>query len=191
MIMQTNANQKEKQSKYSLTLFIFIGLVVIGIIVLMGVWMRNSKVERFGIGNQIPEITMTSFQGESYSLSQMRGKIIVINFWASWCTTCDAESYMLQEVWEEMEPNNDIQFLGVDYVDTEIPALEFINDHGLTYPNCPDLGSKISELFGISGVPETFLIDQDGVLKAIQIGPFDSAYDLRSFIEQAVNQEEE
>ena len=143
------------------------------------------------VGEAAPPIEFTLADGTRTTLAEHRGEVVLINFWASWCTTCDAESYMLQEVWEEMEPNGDIQFLGVDYVDTEIPAFEFINDHGLTYPNCPDLGSKISELFGISGVPETFLIDQDGVLKAIQIGPFDSAYDLRSFIEQAVNQEEE
>lgn len=158
---------------------------------MMGLWMSNSKVERLAIGDKVPDISMTSFQGDDFTLSQLRGKIVIINFWASWCATCDAESYMLQEVWEEMEPNGNIQILGVDYVDTEVPAQEFINNHGLTYPNCPDLGSKISELFGITGVPETFLIDQNGVLKAIQIGPFDSTDDLRSFIQQAVNQEEE
>ncbi len=188
--MQNNANQTEKKPNKSPAFFLVIGLVVIGLLVLMGVWMSKSRVERLSIGNKIPEITMTSFQEEDFSLSEMQGKIVVINFWASWCTTCDAESYMLQEVWEEMEPNGNIQFLGVDYVDTETPALEFISSHGMTYPNCPDLGSKISDLFGISGVPETFLIDQNGVLRAIQIGPFDSTNDLRDFIEQAVTQED-
>jgi cytochrome c biogenesis protein CcmG, thiol:disulfide interchange protein DsbE len=188
--MTVDSAKPEKQNKGSPVLFILIGLVVVGVIVMMGVWMKKSEVHRLAIGDKMPDFTLTSFDGEPYTLSLLQGKTVVINFWASWCKTCDAESFMLQEVWQDNESAHLVQFLGVDYVDTETPAKEFISSHGMTYPNGPDLGSKISKLFGITGVPETFLIDKNGVLKAIQIGPFDSADDLRDFIKQAESQEE-
>lgn len=189
MIMQNKANQSETPFVKNLPLFIVIGILVIGLIVVMGIWMGNNKVDRMTIGDNVPDFTMTSFQAENFDSSEMRGKIVIINFWASWCNTCDAESYMLQEIWEEMGSSGDFLIVGVDYVDTDKAAQEFIDSHGITYPNFPDLGSKISDLFGISGVPETFLIDQNGVIKAIEIGPFTSTDDLRNFIAQAAGQE--
>ena len=188
--MTTDQNQKEKRRNNIPILFVTLGLAVIGLIVMMGVWMKESKVQRLSIGNEMPDFKLVSFQGDEFTLHGLNGKVVLINFWSSWCSTCDEESYMLQEVWSEVEPSGNIQFLGVDYVDTETPASQFIAEHGMIYPNCPDLGSNISKLFEITGVPETFLIDQNGILKAIQIGPFNSTEDLRDFINQTDNQEE-
>jgi len=170
--------------------FGLLGIVVLGLIVMVGVWMKKSHVQRLTIGGPVPDFSLVTFEGEKFDLSELSGKTVLINFWASWCQSCDEESYMLQEVWKEMESKGDIQFLGVDYVDTESPAREFILAHGMTYPNGPDLGSQISKLLRITGVPETFLIDRNGILKAVQIGPFESTEDLRDFIHQAGDQEE-
>jgi cytochrome c biogenesis protein CcmG, thiol:disulfide interchange protein DsbE len=172
------------QKKYPLWFFI-IGAIVLAIIVMIGAWMKNANVVTVEIGDKVPDFSITSFENKSYTLSELKGKVVLINFWASWCTSCDEESYMLQKVWNELEPGGNFLFLGVDYVDTEDPALKFISKHGITYPNGPDLGSNISKMFSISGVPETFLIGKDGTLKAVQLGPFESTDDVKTFLAKA------
>lgn len=171
--------------KGSLIWFVLSGAVILGLMLMIGVWMKKSDQTTLEIGNSAPDFSLTSFDGDSYTLSELKGKVVLVNMWASWCVTCDEESNMLQEVWQEVEQTGGVLILGVDYVDTEKPALEFIKNHGLTYPNGPDLGSNISKLYKVSGVPETFLIDQNGILKAIQIGPFTSSEDVHSFLAQA------
>jgi len=177
--------QKSTGKKNSSISFIIIGLAVIGIIVMMAAWMKKSTVQRLVIGEKTPDFEIISFSGKTYKLSELKGKVVLVNVWASWCVTCDDESYMLQTVWNEMSTTEDIAFIGVDYVDTEKPALDFIEKHGITYPNGPDVSSRISKLFRITGVPESFLIDKNGILKAIQIGPFSSAEDVSDFLSNA------
>ena len=74
-------------------------------------------------------------------------------------------------------------FLGVDYVDTEPQARAFLKKFGHTYPNGPDLRTAISQLFRIQGVPETYILDPDGTLEYVQIGPFESADEIRTLID--------
>ncbi|HRQ31856.1 MAG TPA: TlpA disulfide reductase family protein, partial [Anaerolineales bacterium] len=91
---------------------------------------------------------------------------------ASWCKPCEQEAADLQRAWEKYEPSGKVIFLGVDYVDTETSALVYLKKFGITFPNGPDLATKISQYFRIRGVPETYFIDQQGVLRYVQIGPF-------------------
>ena len=74
-------------------------------------------------------------------------------------------------------------FLGVDYVDTEPEARVFMKKFGATYPNGPDVGTRLAQMFRIKGVPETFIIDTLGVLRYVKIGPFASAEEIRSAID--------
>ena len=165
--------------------FLILGVLVFGLIVMIGVWMTKPSAASLEIGKQAPDFSLTSFENKAYTLSEYQGKVVLINFWASWCTSCDEEGLMFQEIWKELEPGGDYLFLGVDYVDTEDPALKYISEHAITYPNGPDLGAAISKMYGITGVPETFLIGKDGTLKAIQIGPFASSEEIRTFLAKA------
>lgn len=185
MVEPSAESKNPRALKGSVVWFALSGVIILGLILMIAAWMKKSVDTTLKIGNPAPDFSLTSFEGKTYTLSELKGKVVLINIWASWCFTCDEESNMLQEVWEEIEPTGDGLFLGVDYVDTEKPALEFIQSHGLTYPNGPDMGSSISKLYKVSGVPETFLVDKDGILRAIQIGPFTSADDVRLFLAQA------
>ena len=177
---------KLKKNILLIALFFFIGVGIVGMLTLIGSWLKNSQKTVLSIGQNIPNFSLTSFAGDTYKLSDLSGKVVLVNIWASWCTACDEESYMLQNVWEDLEPSGKIVFIGVDYVDTEKPALEYLQKHGITFPNGPDLASKISRMFRIQGVPESFLIDTDGVLKAIQIGPFSSEQEILDFVNLAL-----
>ena len=74
-------------------------------------------------------------------------------------------------------------FLGVDYVDTEPEALGYLSKFNITYPNGPDLGTRISQSFRIRGVPETYFVDREGKLAHAQIGPFSSLTQIKGIIE--------
>lgn len=112
------------------------------------------------------------------SLSDLRGKVVVINFWASWCKPCEQEAAEMQQAWEKYEPTGEVVFLGVDYVDTPTNAFIYLKKFGITYPNGEDLNvtlkRPISDYFNIQGVPETYFIDKNGVFTYVQIGPFAS-----------------
>ncbi len=124
-----------------------------------------------------PDFTLQTFDGKSVKLSDLRGKVVVINFWASWCVPCRDEAPFLQKTWQQYE-NKDVVFMGIDWVDPEPDAKAYIKQYGITYMNGPDLGSAISPLFRIKGVPETYFVGKDGKLYGNSLGPIapDSGY---------------
>jgi cytochrome c biogenesis protein CcmG/thiol:disulfide interchange protein DsbE len=119
-------------------------------------------------------ITVTTFDNQTYKLSDYQGKIVVINFWASWAKPCEEEAADLERVWQEYKDSGVI-FFGLDYVDTEPEAKAYISKWGITYPNGPDVGTRISQAFGTKGVPETYILDRNGKVAKILVGPIDHA----------------
>jgi cytochrome c biogenesis protein CcmG/thiol:disulfide interchange protein DsbE len=117
-----------------------------------------------------PDFTIHTFDGESVTLSELRGQVVVINFWASWCPPCRDEAPYLERTWREYQDQG-VVFIGVDYVDTEPEALAYIEEFDITYPNGPDLRTEISQAYQIQGVPETFFVGVDGTLRGAKIGP--------------------
>ena len=107
----------------------------------------------------------------SISLDDLRGKGVVLNFWASWCKPCEEEAATLEAAWQQYKDKG-IAFVGVDYLDQEPAAKRYLEKFGVSYPNGPDLASKISKRYTIRGVPETFFIDPDGNLVGCRkVGP--------------------
>lgn len=162
---------------------VFAGLV--GLLALVGVTLNKRQQGTVQPGDQIPDFSMPLFSGYEYegkseiSLSDLRGKVVVINFWASWCKPCEQEAAELQEAWEMYEPTGEVVFIGADYVDTEPEARVYLQKYGITFANGPDMGTKVSQLFRIKGVPETYFIDKTGVLRYVQVGPFLSVGDIQ------------
>ncbi len=125
-----------------------------------------------------PDLTLTLFPdysggwpSEAISLSALRGKGVVLNFWASWCGPCEDEAAELEAAWRKYRDQG-IVFVGVDYLDQDPAAKRYLAKFDITYPNGPDLASKISKRYTIRGVPETFFIDPAGnIVGCRKIGP--------------------
>ena len=87
--------------------------------------------------------------------------MVIVNFWASWCGPCRVEAPDLEKVSQKYSDRN-VLMIGIAYTDTDTNARAFMDEYGMTYPNGPDLGTRISDRYNIQGVPETFVIDQEG-----------------------------
>ncbi len=120
-----------------------------------------------------PDFTLTGYDGRVVTLSQLRGQVVIINFWASWCLPCRQEAAYLEQTWRKYRDRG-VVFIGVDYVDTEKEARAYIQEFDITYVNGPDLGTRIAQAFNIKGVPETYYVDKNGVLRGVNIGPLES-----------------
>jgi cytochrome c biogenesis protein CcmG/thiol:disulfide interchange protein DsbE len=163
-------------------------LLLAGFLTMLALGLRNSQQGPIQIGQAVPPIVLTSFDGQTYQTQDYPGKVIVLNFWASWCKPCESEAAELEQAWQNYKPGGDVIFLGADYVDTEPEARGYLSKFGITYPNGPDLGTRISQTFRIKGVPETYIIGKNGTLAHAQIGPFNSVAEIISIIDTIRNQ---
>ena len=135
------------------------------------------------VGNQAPDFELILYgnrdyeAGESLVMSEQLGKVVVINFWASWCAPCYDEAPHLQNVWNEYQGADDVVFIGIQTQDRDRfrEGQQFIDQFGLTFPNGMDNDSKISVRWALHGVPETFFVGKDGRIAYKHIGPLTSA----------------
>lgn len=167
---------------------ILIWAFLAGLLILLGTGLVRARQGTIQPGEAVPDFTLTLFSGYEYNgqsevkISDLRGKVVFINFWASWCKPCEQEAPALEQAWEYYRASGKVVFLGIDYVDTEIPARAFLKKFNNTYPNGPDIGTVISQTFRIKGVPETYVIDTDGILNYVKIGPFLNADEIKAVI---------
>ena len=133
-----------------------------------------------------PAFTLTLFNGEQLTLEELRGRPVVVHFWASWCLPCQAEAPTIAKVWADYRDRG-VSFVGIAYHDTEPRARAFITEFGLLYPNGLDGRGEIARAYGISGVPETFFIRPDGNIAAVHLGLM-SEKELRAALDDLLNQ---
>jgi len=169
---------------------IIIWVVLMALLVLVGLGLKKAQNPIISIGSEVPDFPLTMFEGYSYQgtsefhLADLRGKVVVINFWASWCKPCEQEAAELEEAWRFYAEGDDVVFLGIAWTDTPANAADYLKRFNITYPNGPDLGSRISAIFNRNlGVPETYFIDREGVLRSIKIGPFTSVNEIHASVD--------
>jgi cytochrome c biogenesis protein CcmG/thiol:disulfide interchange protein DsbE len=170
-------------------ILIWVGLIVILIFLVLGLFKAQHPILK--VGSKVPNFTLQLFASYPYGnasevrLSDLNGKVVLVNFWASWCVTCAGEAPYVEAAWQHYQAGGKVVFLGVDYTDVDSKALAYLKSFNITYPNGPDLGTRITPIFNRNiAMPETYIIDQRGILQNEQIGPFQSAEEIQTVIDR-------
>jgi cytochrome c biogenesis protein CcmG/thiol:disulfide interchange protein DsbE len=135
---------------------------------------------------QAPEFTLPRLTAAgTLSLSSYRGKVVLLNFWASWCLPCKEETPLLQRAWERWQRRG-VVFIGVDAKDFRSDARSFTRRYGVTYPNVYDGKGSTLGRYGVTGFPETYFLDAQGRVVLRIAGPVAEAAEIDSGIERAL-----
>jgi cytochrome c biogenesis protein CcmG, thiol:disulfide interchange protein DsbE len=169
-----------------------IAVVLIGVVALIGLLVYGVKATGRGqtLDDAIahgrrpvaPALSLPRLEGgASAALADYRGTVVVLNYWASWCTPCRRESPLLER-WQRRLAKRGGTVLGVDSLDVTADARAFVREFGVTYPMLRDRDGETQRRFGVSGFPETLIVDRDGRIAALQRGPVDDAFLRRSVL---------
>jgi cytochrome c biogenesis protein CcmG/thiol:disulfide interchange protein DsbE len=132
-------------------------------------------------GQAVPPLVATSLDGTPVDLASLRGRPVVVNFWASWCVPCRNEFPMFEDKLAELGPTDGLAMVGVLYKDEPELAQAFLADLGAAWPTVDDPDGALAKAFRVAAPPQTYFIDKDGILRGIQIGEvreedFDTQY---------------
>jgi cytochrome c biogenesis protein CcmG, thiol:disulfide interchange protein DsbE len=143
---------------------------VAGLLALL-VWKLVHQEHAPRVGAAAPVFTLHRLDGSGkVSLASLRGNPVVLNFWASWCEPCKSEATVLERDWTRYQPRG-VVFLGIDYHDLAPDARSFVRHHALTFPMLEDGSGRVTGSYGISQVPETYVLNRQGTVVAHLAGP--------------------
>lgn len=150
---------------------------------------NSQVVEGYKIGNLAIDFTLTDLEDTTHSLSDYRGKTVLVNFFASWCSPCKHEMPFLNEVYSEYK-DKDVVVLGVNLTEgdelEDVEALLSAND--IAFPVLLDKKSKATDAYRVRSIPFSFIVDPEGVIVNAQLGTFMKKQDLVNFLEDALKE---
>ena len=162
------------------------GVVVLGVVLVLGFALfpryqtatasvAGNRLTADPIGQSAPDFTGVRLSnGQTMSLSDLRGKTVVVNFWASWCTTCQGEADVIAAA-EKKWNKKGVVFIGVDSHDTNAGAATYVQKYGIGFDSVIDSDQKIGASYSVTGLPETYFLDTKGTIVQKYISAIDPA----------------
>ena len=177
---QFTGERKGRTQKRRIVLYVVASLLSAGLLALLGSQLLVPAQNQSDAGSSplidhpAPDFTLAVLGPHAGSaptihLASLKGKPIMLNFWASWCNPCQHEAPLLQRTWQRVQSQG-IIFLGIDFQDAQSDGLNFLRTYGVTYPNVVDPDGSVTINYGVSGVPETFFLDRHGIVVQKVIG---------------------
>lgn len=144
---------------------VFASLLLAGVMLMAGsglVWGMGSRVP--AVGTTAEDFRLADLDGKQQSLSQYRGKVVLVNFWATWCKPCTTEMPAMQAIYDRLRDKGFV-VLAVNELEDEAKVREHIQQHGHTFPVLMDRDNKVANQFGVFGLPVSVFIDEKGVVQ--------------------------
>ncbi|GJL50334.1 MAG: thiol:disulfide interchange protein [Nitrospirales bacterium] len=155
-----------------LQLSLIIGLLGLFALFYQGLWGDPRSIPTVLIGTEAPTFTGPDVEsGKAISLEQYKGKVVLLNFWASWCYECKVEHKDILRLHQQFKDHPDFVMLGINYQDDLPDAKKYLKTYGSTFQHVRDIKGTLAIDYGVYGVPETFVIDQQGVIRHKWVGP--------------------
>ena len=169
-----SAPQAESSPARSNKLVIVLASIAILAVVFGLVWMQSSKYEPLTVGKVAPDFYLPDLNDKELRLSDFRGKVVFLNFWATWCKPCREEMPSMEILYKNFEKDGlVILAISIDRVTTKKDIPPFVKALNLTFPILIDSWGQTDKRYKLMGVPETYIIDQQGILREKVIGPRD------------------
>jgi cytochrome c biogenesis protein CcmG/thiol:disulfide interchange protein DsbE len=147
-----------------------VGAIAILVLGLLGYSLAQKPALPPQKGNPVPTFQLTAFDGTSMGVGEGQGSVAVVNFFASWCDPCRQEAADVEQAWRDYRSRG-VQFYGIGYKDAASKAKAFLDEFSVSYPATVEPGNRTARAYGVTGVPETFVIDRSGRLVRHFIGP--------------------
>ncbi|MGH2572616.1 MAG: TlpA family protein disulfide reductase [Actinomycetota bacterium] len=165
-----------RQMRWVMVAVVMAAVVLVASLLAFGLSRDPTLIGSPLVGRRAPDFALPTLEGgRTVRLSDLRGQVVVVNFWASWCAACREEHPNLLGAWERYRDHG-VVLVGIDYQDSRRAALDYMAELGGDWPVLDDPGGRTALAYGVYGVPETFFIARDGVIAYKRVGA--SSYEL-------------
>jgi cytochrome c biogenesis protein CcmG, thiol:disulfide interchange protein DsbE len=152
----------------------------------------NIDMKPVAAGGMAADFKLQDLQGNTISLSSLRGKVVFLNVWATWCAPCRDEMPSIESLYEEFSKDKDFEVVAVSQDTLGRKAVApYVEKQGLKFTVLLDPSNQVGEAYNVSGIPETFIIGRDGRIVAHHVGPFDwSSSEMRDALQELIKSKE-
>lgn len=142
-------------------------------IILFSIKREETPKTQAVVGLNPPGFLLSDPSGKTYTLSELKGSVVFINFWATWCPPCIEEMPSIQNLYNQFKDSKEFRMVTILYKDDYEKAVAFMKQNNYALPVLIDREGRSAKAYGVTGVPETYIVDKQGVLREKVIGPAD------------------